>query len=142
MDRDQILITPRERIVAFSTSRVSRDLAEDLAQEVLVVLHDKYPQVVEVTELVPLAFQILRYKMADAHRKALRRGEYHQASIDDFPLADMAADPARELERKQTVDRLLKAMAQLGERCRELFRWQLEGKTFPQIQRLMGGRWE
>jgi RNA polymerase sigma-70 factor (ECF subfamily) len=138
MDRDQILASLRERIVAFATSRVSRDQAEDLAQEVLVVLHEKYPQVSAVTELVPLAFQVLRYKMADAHRKALRRGEYNQASIDDLPLADPTDDPARELERKQRVDRLLKATTQLGERCRELFQWKLEGKTFPEIQQLMG----
>ena len=138
MDRNQILASLRERIVAFATSRVSRDHAEDLAQEVLVVLHDKYPQVVDVAELVSLAFQVLRYKMADAHRKALRRGEYNQTSIEDLPLVDPTDDPARELERKQTVDRLLMAIAQLGERCRELFKWKLEGKTFPEIQRLMG----
>ncbi|MEX5215108.1 MAG: hypothetical protein NW703_13190 [Nitrospiraceae bacterium] len=102
------------------------------------MLHDKYPQAVDATELVPLVFQILRYKMADAHRKALRRREYHQASIDDLPLADQTDDPAFGLERKQGVERLVNAMAQLGERCRELFKWKLEGKTFPEIQRLMG----
>ena len=30
------------------------------------------------------------------------------------------------------------ALAQLGERCRDLFRWKLEGKNFPEIQTLMG----
>ena len=138
MDRDQILTSLRERIVAFATSRIARDLAEDLAQEVLVVLHEKYPQVTAVTELVPLAFQILRYKMADAARKSARRGEAHQTSLDDLPLADPGNDPARELERKQQVERLVKAIAQLGERRRELFQWKLEGKTFPEIQQLMG----
>ena len=138
MDRDQILTSLRERIVAFATLRIARDLAEDLAQEVLVVLHEKYPQIVDVTELVPLAFQILRYKMADAARKSARRGEAHQTSLDDLPLADPGDDPARELERKQQVERLVKAIAQLGERCRELFQWKLEGKTFPEIQQLMG----
>jgi RNA polymerase sigma-70 factor (ECF subfamily) len=138
MDRDQILASLRERIVAFATSRVARDRAEDLAQEVLVVLHEKYPQVGDVTELVPLAFQVLRYKMADASRKSLRRGEAHQLSLEDLPLADPGDDPARELERKQRVDRLVKAMTELAERCRELFQWKLEGKTFPEIQQLMG----
>lgn len=138
MDRDQILASLRERILAFATSRVSRDLAEDLTQEVLVVLHDKYPHVMEVTELVPVAFQVLRFKMLDAHRKSLRRGEYNQESIEDLPLADPAADPVTQLDQKQRVDRLLAALSQLGERCRELFRWKLEGKSFPEIQRLMG----
>jgi RNA polymerase sigma-70 factor (ECF subfamily) len=138
MDRDQILISLRERILAFATLRVSRAQAEDLAQEVLVVLHEKYARVTELTELVPLAFQVLRFKMLDAHRKSLRRGEYNQESVDDLPLADPGDDPAAQLDQKQRVDRLLAAMAQLGERCRELFTWKLEGKNFPEIQKLMG----
>lgn len=137
MNRDQILTTLRERILAFATSRVSRDRAEDLTQDVLTVLHEKYSQVTELVELVPLAFQVLRYKMLDAHRKALRRGEYNQESVDELPLADAGDDPVTQLDQKQRVDRLLAAMAQLGERCRELFRLKLEGKSFPEIQQLM-----
>jgi RNA polymerase sigma-70 factor (ECF subfamily) len=138
MDRDQILASLRERILAFATLRVSRELAEDLTQEVLALLHEKYARVTELTELVPLAFQVLRFKMLDAHRKSLRRGEYNQESVDELPLADPGDDPARQLERKQTVERLVRAMNQLGERCRELFRWKLEGKNFPEIQKIMG----
>jgi RNA polymerase sigma-70 factor, ECF subfamily len=138
MDRDQILAGLRERILAFATLRVSRDRAEDLAQEVLVVLHEKYAHVKELTELVPLAFQVLRFKMLDAHRKSLRRGEYNQDSVDDLPLADPGDNPMIQLDQKQRVDRLLAAMAQLGERCRELLKWKLEGRSFPEIQKLMG----
>ena len=137
MHRDDILISLRERILAFATSRVSRDLAEDLTQEVLVVLQEKYARVTELTELVPLAFQVLRFKMLDAHRKSLRRGEYHQESVDELPLANPGDDPATQLDQKQRVDRLLAAVAQLGDRCRDLFRWKLEGNSFPEIQRLM-----
>lgn len=138
MNRDEILTSLCERILAFATLRVSRDRAEDLVQEVLTVLHEKYARVTELTELVPLAFQILRFKMLDAHRKSFRRGEYNQESIEDLPLADPGDDPARQLERKQTVERLVQAMSRLGERCRELFKWKLEGKSFPEIQRIMG----
>lgn len=138
MDRDQILVCLRERILAFATLRVSKDRAEDLVQDVLLVLHDKYAQVPELTELVPLAFQILRFKMLDAHRKSFRRGEYNHESVDELPLADPGDDPAQQLERKQTVERLVQAMNQLGARCRELFTWKLEGKSFPEIQKLMG----
>ena len=138
MDREQILAGLRERILAFAASRVSREAAEDLTQEVLVLLHEKYARVTELTELVPLAFQVLRYKMLDAHRKSFRRGEYNQESVEDLPLADPGDDPATQLDQKQRVDRLLAAMTQLGERCRELFKWKLEGKSFPEIQKLMG----
>lgn len=138
MNRDEILATLRERILAFATLRVSRDRAEDLVQEVLTILHEKYARVTELTELVPLAFQVLRFKMLDAHRKSLRRGEYNAESIDDVPIADSRDDPATALEQKQAVDRLLNALNQLGERCRELFKWKLEGKRFPEIQKIMG----
>jgi RNA polymerase sigma-70 factor, ECF subfamily len=137
MDRDEILTSLRKRILAFATLRVSRAQAEDLTQEVLVVLHEKYPNVADLTELVPLAFQVLRFKMLDAHRKSFRRGEYNQESVDDLPLADPSDDPAMQLDQKQRVDRLMAAMAQLGDRCRELFKWKLEGKSFPEIQKLM-----
>jgi RNA polymerase sigma-70 factor, ECF subfamily len=138
MDRDTILKGLRERIVAFATLRVSRDAAEDLAQDVLGLLHDKYPHVEELTELVPLAFQVLRYKMLDAHRKALRRGEYNQESVDDLDVAASGGTPETQLDQKQRVERLMAALGRLGERCRDLFRWKLEGKSFPEIQRLMG----
>jgi len=138
MSQDKILASLRERILAFATLRVSRAQAEDLTQEVLVVLHEKYPNVADLTELVPLAFQVLRFKMLDAHRKSLRRGEYNQESVDDLPLADPGDDPATQLDQKQRVAWLLAAMAQLGERCRELFKWKLEGKSFPEIQKIMG----
>ena len=87
-----------------------------------MLLHEKYARVTELTELVPLAFQVLRFKMLDAHRKSLRPGD----------------DPASQLDQKQRVDRLIAAVGQLGSRCRELFKWKLEGNSFPEIQRLMG----
>ncbi len=137
MNRDEILCSLRERILAFATLRVSRAQAEDLTQEMLVVLHEKYPNVADLTELVPLAFQVLRFKMLDAHRKSLRRGEYNQGSVDDLPLTDPGDNPMIQLDQKQRVDRLLATVAQLGDRCRELFKWKLEGKSFPEIQTLM-----
>jgi RNA polymerase sigma-70 factor (ECF subfamily) len=124
--------------VAFAASRLSREAAEDLAQEVLIVLHEKYGDVTALTELVPLSFQILRYKMLEAHRKARRRGEYTQVSIEELSLADPAGNPGTEVEHKQTLERLLSAMEHLGPRCRELFRLKLEGRSFPEIRQLMG----
>ena len=138
MDRNHILATLRERILAFATSRIARDQAEDLTQETLVILHQKYPAVTDLTELVPLAFHVLRFKMLDAHRKAFRRGEYNQESVEDLPLVDPSDDPATQLDQQQRVERLLTAITRLGERCRELFKWKLEGKSFPEIQQLMG----
>jgi len=140
LTREEILRQLRERIVAFATSRGSREGAEDLTQDVLMVLHEKYPHVTELTELVPLSFQILRYKMLDRHRKTLRRGEYNPESIDDHPLVDPGDDPSLQAEQKERVTQLIAALQQLGERCQKLFRLKLEGHTFPEIQKILGER--
>jgi len=53
-------------------------------------------------------------------------------------VADTENNPGAEVERKQMLDRLMKAMDSLGDRCRRLFRWKLEGKRFAEIQALFG----
>ncbi len=140
LTREEILHKLRERILAFATSRSSREAAEDLAQDVMMVLHEKYSHVTDLTELVPLSFQILRYKMLDRHRKSIRRGEYNQESIDDQPLIDPNDDPAVQVEQKERVTQLIEALQQLGERCQQIFRLKLEGHTFPEIQKIFGER--
>jgi RNA polymerase sigma-70 factor (ECF subfamily) len=140
LTRDEIIRQLRERIMGFATSRGLREGAEDLAQDVLMVLHEKYPHVTELIELVPLAFKILRFKMLDRHRKTLRRGEYNQESVDDYPLVDPEDDPAMQAEQKERVTQLIAALQQLGERCQTMFRLKLEGHTFPEIQKILGER--
>ena len=134
MDRDEILASLRERIVAFAASRMSGDVAEDLAQEVLALLHEKYSHLTQLEELLPLSFQIVRFKMVSLRRKTARRGEYTQVSVEDIQLPDLAADPSTQLERRQMSERLTAAIAQLEGRCRDLFRLKLEGKSFAEIQ--------
>jgi RNA polymerase sigma-70 factor (ECF subfamily) len=136
--RDDILAKLRERIVRFAASRLSRDTAEDLAQEVLVVLHEKYPALERVEDLLPLSLEIARFKIMGARRKVVRRGENTQVSVDDLPLASHAAGPFEQAARRESVERLEAAMAELGDRCREIFRLKLQGLKFPEIQQRMG----
>jgi len=140
LTREEILRHLRERIVALATSRGIREGAEDVAQDVLMVLHEKYAHVTELIELVPLSFQILRFKMLDRHRKMLRRGEYNRESVDDRPLVDPGDDPSVQVEKKEQVMQLISALQQLGERCQKLFRLKLEGHTFPEIMTILGER--
>lgn len=133
-----LLARLRERIVAFAASRGAGSQAEDLAQEVLVLLHTKYGHLDAAEDLVPLAFQILRFKLAAHRRKAARRGEYDAVDLDAFPPASDAPDPAAVLERKELLARLLGGIAGMGERCRELFRLKLQGRGFAEIQALLG----
>jgi len=53
-------------------------------------------------------------------------------------LPDLNASPADWVERKEMLERLTAAIGQLGGRCRELFRLKLEGRTFPEIQKILG----
>jgi RNA polymerase sigma-70 factor (ECF subfamily) len=138
VEREEVLAKLRERIVTFAASHVQRDAAEDLAQEVLMLLHEKYAQVERPEELLPLSLQIVRFKIMALRRKAVRRGEYTQVSITDIPLPDLDANPADFVERKEMLERLASAMQQLGDRCRDLIRLKLQGKTFPEIQKIMG----
>ena len=110
MDREQVLAKLRERIVLFAASHLSRDAAEDLAQEVLLLLHEKYAHLERVEDLLPLSLQIVRFKIMSQRRKSVRRGEYTQVSITDIQLPDLDANPAEYVERKQILDRLAKAI--------------------------------
>ena len=140
MEREEILLKLRERIVAFAASHTTGDIAEDLAQEVLILLHEKYARVDRLEELVPLSLQIARFKIMSLRRKSQRHGEYTQVSIADIQLPDLQADPAALVERKLMLERLTRAMAQLGSRCRELLRLKLQGKDFGEIQKSMGAQ--
>jgi RNA polymerase sigma-70 factor, ECF subfamily len=136
--RDEVLARLRERIVAFAASHTSRDAAEDLAQETLMLLHEKYAHLERPEDLVPLALQIARFKIMSLRRKAVRHGEYTQVSITDIPLPDLDANPADALQRKEMLERLESALGQLDGRCREMMRLKLQGRTFPEIQKIMG----
>jgi len=138
VQREEVLAQLRERIVRFAASHFAGDAAEDLAQEVLMLLHEKYPHLERVEDLLPLSLQITRFKMMSLRRKTVRHGEYSQVSITDIPLPDLEASPADQFERKQMLDRLKRAIPQLGERCREMIRLKLQGKSFPEIQKILG----
>jgi len=103
-----------------------------------MLLHEKYPHLERPEELLPLSLQIVRFKIMSLRRKAVRRGEYTQVSITDIPLPDLDSNPADYVERKEMLERLTRAVGQLGDRCRELVRLKLEGKSFPEIQKIMG----
>src|SRR5262249_55960132 len=134
----QILEKLRERIVRFAASRLMGDVAEDLAQEVLLVLHEKYAALDRVEDLLPVALEIARFKIWAVRRKTHRRGEDVQISVDDLPVAGADPDPFEQASRRERIEQLESALSGIGERCRELFRLKLEGHSFPEIQKMLG----
>src|SRR5260370_40673585 len=112
--REEILLKLRERIVAFAASRIQRDAAEDLAQEVLILLHEKYGRLERLEDLLPLSLQIVRFKLMAHRRKAQRRGEYTQVPLDEIQVPDGAADPLAAAERREMRERLVAAGFRMG----------------------------
>jgi len=137
VEQNPLLPRLRERIVRFAASKVSREAAEDVAQETMLVLLEKYSSVDRPDELVPLAIEIARLKIWGARRKAARRGEHRQVNVDSVPLSDGEADPFELAARRERLDHLETALRGLGERCRELFRLKLQGMKFPEIREVL-----
>jgi RNA polymerase sigma-70 factor (ECF subfamily) len=138
MDRAEILTRLRERIVRYAASQLqgssTGDQAQDLAQEVLIVLHEKYSELDRIEDLLPLSLEIARLKIWAARRKSRRRGEDRQVPVDEIPVAGSEDDPFEQASHRERVARLESALSELGERCRELFRLKLEGYTFAEIR--------
>ena len=143
MNRNEILAQLRARIVRFAASRLvggaadgsAGDTPEDIAQEVLLVLHEKYPALDRAEDLVPLAIEIARFKVMAARRKTVRRGENARVSVDDLPLAGEDPDPFEQAARRERLERLEAALKELGDRCREIFRLKIQGLSFIDIQK-------
>jgi len=137
VDRGSILAALRERIIGYAASRIGRDSTEDLAQDVLILLEEKYPDVDRIADLVPLSLQIARFKLAAIYRKSARRGETTQVSVDDIQVPDLSQDTADEYERREMMNRLAAAIGKLPPKCREMIRWKLQGHNFAEIQKLL-----
>jgi RNA polymerase sigma-70 factor, ECF subfamily len=136
--REEMLRKLRERMVGFAASRMQRDAAEDLAQEVLILLHEKYGDLERLEDLLPLSLQILRYKMLAHRRKARRHGEFTQVPADEIQVPDGRTDSLTALEQREARERLIASIAKMGERCRKLLALKLEGKSFAEIQAVLG----
>lgn len=137
-ERTELLERLRERIFAFAASRLGKDFADDVAQETLMVIHEKYAHLTAIEDLLPVALQTARFKMNGARRKMVRHGEFTAVAADGIPLADGLPGQDEVLERKQMRERMARAIAQLGERCRKILAWKLAGHGFGEIQRLLG----
>jgi RNA polymerase sigma-70 factor, ECF subfamily len=138
VSREEILRKLRERMVGFAASRMQRDAAEDLAQEVLMLLHEKYGDLDRLEDLLPLALKIVRFKMLAYRRKARRHGEFTQVSPDEIQMPDGRTDALTTLEQREARERLIAAVSRLGERCRKLLALKLEGKSFAEMQAILG----
>jgi RNA polymerase sigma-70 factor, ECF subfamily len=142
LDREATLEKLRERIRRFAASRVPEDVAEDLAQDVMMLLVTKYAGKTELSDLVPVAFRILRFKVSAYRTKGIRRQEHLAIPLDE--LADRLESDSRfsrpddRFRRRELRNRLVSALGHLGARCRRIFMLKLQGHGFAAIQQATG----
>jgi RNA polymerase sigma-70 factor (ECF subfamily) len=124
----------RVRLVEYAFSRGMRDRADDVAQDTLAILWEKYAGRDE-HELTRLAYGICKMKIFEAMRAYARVGSLPDG-IPDPP--DQTPTAYERIHRDEQRRLLHDAIARLGVRCRQLFRLRLEGKTTAQIAGIMG----
>ncbi len=145
MDRDQVYEQLRARIVRWATSSVGRDRAEDLAQEVLVVLSEKYSDREDLKELLRIAFTTLNNKILNANRRRARWKTNQDVPIETFLLTPAAtnpglqeSDPQEWVVRREMRGHLRTAITRLRPPCQELFRLELQGHSLKEIIEILG----
>jgi RNA polymerase sigma factor (sigma-70 family) len=138
LTRDAALASLRLRILSAARRGVSPADAEDLTQEVLLLLTTKYAEVEDPGQLVALALGILRKKRADLWRKSARRGEASAEDATEVPLAHGGPLPDTVAADRERLRLFTDAAAQLEGRCREILRRKLEGLSFVEIAAELG----
>lgn len=118
----------------YATSRVGRDAAEDLAQDTLMLLNQKYAHLNSRDDLVPVAVRIMQFKI----RTLRRGGRPGDVPPEDVQLPDPAPDPETSARYQQLRKSLMEAIEKLGGRCREIFQLKLLGYNFIEIKDRMG----
>jgi RNA polymerase sigma-70 factor (ECF subfamily) len=137
MTRTELLTRIRERIVAYGTSRVGQESAEDLAQETLMLLENKYAHLDQEGDLLPVAIRTMSFKMK-SFRRGVGRQRLSDKPADEMPIADGRPNASEELERKEFKKRFELSLEKLGDRCRRLLLLKLEGHRLTAIREMLG----
>ena len=101
------------------------------------MLEERYAEVRSSTELLPLTLQILRFKMRRAQEIGIAGARRQLTSIEEQSYRGQRRRKSRPAGRR-SVERLTAVVRKLGERCREIFRLKLLGRSFAEIQEDLG----
>ncbi len=139
MNRDQVLEQLRARIVGWATSnhRVRGMDPEDLAQDVLLELERRYPDIADPEDLVPLSFRILDFKVRNESRKRIRRKEDQQMPVEELYVPSPKAGPEERVMSAERLRQLERAAGRLKPKCQQLLKLQLEHRSLKTISELL-----
>ncbi len=133
----------RQRILAFTLRRLtpheaSFAEAEDIAQNCIVTLWERYPEKRDLAEMTAIAIGVARHKIAQFRRDRERLSRVTVESADDA-AASSSGGLFEHIAARREADRFLRAMLQLPPRCRELLRLKLvEQQDYAEIRLRMG----
>lgn len=124
----------RKRVIGFAAPRVGLDSAEDIAQEVLTLLVQKYSGVRDLTEMIQISVGIARNKIFERFRLSHRETELPENAPGKNDIHD-------EVERRQVMNRVVLAIMRLGERCRNVLKLKLlEEQDSLAIQQILNAK--
>jgi RNA polymerase sigma factor (sigma-70 family) len=123
----------RQPLLRFFTRRgLSREAAEDCAQEVFVRLAQAAGPGVDNPEAY--LFQTARHLLIDRARRAGVRREGLHDPIADLQLVSPEGSPSRILEGREALELAARALRELPERTRNIFLLnRLDGLTYTQL---------
>ncbi|MEH3106874.1 MAG: sigma-70 family RNA polymerase sigma factor [Sphingomonas fennica] len=124
---------------AYIAKRAPGPDAEDLVQEVMLRLHQRGTGDEPIANVQGYLFRTAASVLADhARRRTVRRAGAHD-SLEDHAHPVEGLTPDRVLEGRETLDRLIAAIAKLDEGTRNVFvLHRFEEMTYPAIARHLG----
>lgn len=115
----------------------SREDAEDMAQDALVRLTQKYPHA-DIANVEAYLIRIASNLLRDRHRRDQSHHTAGHVTLDEVPdeMADEVPSSERVYEDKERLRAFLEALDALPSRCRHIFVLQrFEGLTYSAIAR-------
>lgn len=134
LERERNLEIVRQNIAKY-VARRNQEWADDIAQDALLVLHEKYPYLTALADLMPVGITTARNKLFEYQR---RRGR--EAQLDErFDASDTRSRTVDEkLLQQSAAERLRDGISQLGDDCQRLLRMLLAGKSTADMKAILG----
>lgn len=146
LDRDRVLAQVRQRVVGYAASRVGAAVAEDVAQETLLLLttDPRYAHLEDPADLVPVAIRVTWFKLRELWRQRRKTSERVIDGIDEIdapdtrPNAEVATlEWERAAEQRALLLRVKAAIERLPDRCRAIFAHLLAERSLVEIRTRM-----